>query len=177
MSWKYVQRDEDGKYRTTSSGGGGGGASALTDLEDVNVSSPSDGQMLKYNGTSSKWENVSASSGHTYSTTEQVVGTWIDGKPLYEKVLIQDSGISTGDVEIPHGINNLDEIIFVVGNGCLADGKKILLPLTSRNGNNYNIGITEYDSSSVWVEVGVSYVGVYAIDLIKIIIRYTKTTD
>ena len=25
------------------------------------------------------------SSGHDYSTTEQVVGTWIDGKPLYEK--------------------------------------------------------------------------------------------
>ena len=24
-------------------------------------------------------------SSHTYSTTEQVVGTWIDGKPVYEK--------------------------------------------------------------------------------------------
>lgn len=25
---------------------------------------------------------------HHYSTTEQVIGTWIDGKPLYEKILI-----------------------------------------------------------------------------------------
>lgn len=31
--------------------------------------------------------NGSSSSGHTYSTTEQVVGTWIDGSTLYEKTL------------------------------------------------------------------------------------------
>ena len=29
----------------------------------------------------------SGSSEHTYSTTEQVVGTWIDGSTLYEKTL------------------------------------------------------------------------------------------
>ena len=31
-------------------GGGGGGASALTDLTDVNISSPTDGQALIYDG-------------------------------------------------------------------------------------------------------------------------------
>ena len=41
-----------------SSGGGGGGASALTDLTDVEFSgTPSDGQVLKYNGTTHKWYN------------------------------------------------------------------------------------------------------------------------
>jgi hypothetical protein len=40
------------------SGGGGGGASALTDLTDVEFSgTPSDGQVLKYNGTTHKWYN------------------------------------------------------------------------------------------------------------------------
>lgn len=34
------------------------------------------------------WRSISTSgSNHTYSTTEQVVGTWIDGKPLYEKTV------------------------------------------------------------------------------------------
>ena len=28
-----------------------------------------------------------SSSGHNYSTTEQVVGTWIDGSPIYEKTI------------------------------------------------------------------------------------------
>jgi len=40
------------------SGGGGGGATALTDLTDVEFSgTPSDGQVLKYNGTTHKWYN------------------------------------------------------------------------------------------------------------------------
>lgn len=32
---------------------------------------------------------------HHYSTTEQIVGTWIDGKPLYEKVFVSNSVMQT----------------------------------------------------------------------------------
>ena len=53
--WKNVQY-ENGKYRTSS--GGGGGSSALTDLDDVNISSPSDGQVLRYDSASGKWVNA-----------------------------------------------------------------------------------------------------------------------
>ena len=38
-------------------GGGGGGASALTELSDVNISSPTNGQVLKYNSTTQEWVN------------------------------------------------------------------------------------------------------------------------
>lgn len=58
--WKNVQY-KDGKYRTSDEGGGG--ASALTDLTDVNVSSPSDGQVLKYDSTTQKWKNENESGG------------------------------------------------------------------------------------------------------------------
>lgn len=54
MSWKNVQY-ENGKYRTSE--GGGGGASALTDLDDVNISSPSQGEVLKYDANTQKWVN------------------------------------------------------------------------------------------------------------------------
>lgn len=37
----------------------GGGATFLYELEDVNISSPQDGDILRYNGDTSKWENVS----------------------------------------------------------------------------------------------------------------------
>lgn len=65
-------------------GNGGGGSSTLSGLSDVTLSSPTNGQVLKYDG--SKWVNGAGggSSEHNYSTTEQVVGTWIDGKPLYQ---------------------------------------------------------------------------------------------
>lgn len=36
---------------------GGGGASALSDLTDVNIVSPTDGQAFVYNGASQKWKN------------------------------------------------------------------------------------------------------------------------
>ena len=38
--------------------GSGGGSSSLADLEDVNISSPSDGQVLRYDDESGKWVNA-----------------------------------------------------------------------------------------------------------------------
>jgi hypothetical protein len=81
-------------------GGGGGGASSLDDLSDVDVDTTTlaTGQMLVYNGTSGKFENASVSgNGHTYSTTEQVVGTWIDGSPVYEKTFNFTAVLNAGN--------------------------------------------------------------------------------
>lgn len=66
-------------------GNGGGGSSTLSGLSDVTLSAPTNGQVLKYDG--SKWVNGAGggSSGHTYSTTEQEIGTWVDGSTIYEK--------------------------------------------------------------------------------------------
>lgn len=36
--------------------GGGGGGTSISDLDDVDISNPQDGQLLQYNGTTSKWE-------------------------------------------------------------------------------------------------------------------------
>ena len=49
--------------------------------------------------------------GIKYSTDEQVIGTWIDGKPLYQitKVFTK-STITTGTTTFAHGIANVDEI-------------------------------------------------------------------
>lgn len=43
--------------------GGGGGADVLSDLQDVSISSIQNGQILQYNTSTSKWENVNPSSG------------------------------------------------------------------------------------------------------------------
>lgn len=55
--------------------GGSGGASTLAELSDTAISSPSSGQILKYNGTSSKWENANESSGGDTVTWTQVQAT------------------------------------------------------------------------------------------------------
>lgn len=43
--------------------GGGGGASALEDLSDVNITNPTDGQVLKYDATNDEWINADESGG------------------------------------------------------------------------------------------------------------------
>lgn len=61
--WKSTNTVDEtlGRWREFSSGGGGG-ASSLSDLSDTNISSPSDGQLLKYDAESGKWINGSGGS-------------------------------------------------------------------------------------------------------------------
>ena len=50
-------------------GGGTGGATALTDLVDVAIASPTNGQALVYNSTTGKWTNQTISGGGTDMAT------------------------------------------------------------------------------------------------------------
>lgn len=57
-----------------------------------------------------------------YSTSETKIGTWIDGKPLYRKVvdyIVPTNGIGdynrTTTISVQHGIFNIDKICFSSG--------------------------------------------------------------
>lgn len=54
----YHMNQKFSQYPTSS------GASALDDLTDVDIATPSDGQVLSYNSTSGKWENSDSSGGY-----------------------------------------------------------------------------------------------------------------
>lgn len=60
-------------------GGGGGGATALTDLVDVAVSSPTNGQVLMYNSSTGKWYNGTVQSGGGGTVTSITAGTGLTG--------------------------------------------------------------------------------------------------
>lgn len=58
--------------------------------------------------------NAVASNGLVYSTTEQIVGRWIDGKPIYQKVIDFGYGPSTNSEKaVPHNITNIDKWISI----------------------------------------------------------------
>lgn len=57
----------------------GGGASTLAGLTDTNIVSPSDKQYLKYNATSGKWENVSATKTFVKATPKMTGPTTPSG--------------------------------------------------------------------------------------------------
>jgi hypothetical protein len=162
--WKNVQY-KGGKMRTSE--GGGGGSSTFAGLEDVSFNNIQNGQVAKYNSTTQKWENANESGGggHTYSTTEQVIGTWTDGRPIYEITKEFNTNQSfTGGAwnTLPITIPNID---FVV-HGVMRQGD-------GQNYINYPDSFGTVDSVNGTIR---AYCGI-GFGYKSITIQYTKTTD
>ena len=111
---------------------------------------------------------------NTYSTTEQEVGTWIDNKPIYRKVISFTS--TTSPYRYTHNISNIDKIVNFYGYNNRASD-----PATSRPLQAYNTAYPSYYASVD--SISRTTVEVFAGDSIKasitwyIVIEYTKTTD
>lgn len=80
------------------------------------------------------------SSGHAYSTTEQIIGTWIDGSTLYEKTYDTGQLPNNTNKDIAHGVTNLGHVISLVGFAERpSDNTKITLPLVNGQNISYQI--------------------------------------
>lgn len=105
-----------------AAGGGGGGSTTLAGLNDVAISSVADGDVLTYDSILNKWKNTAGSGGgggssHTWSRTEHAVGTWVDGKTVYEKTFHYDFDSASGSriIQIPHNVSNMETVVSFVG--------------------------------------------------------------
>ena len=77
--------------------GGGGGASSLSDLDDVELSSPSDGQVLGFDADTGKWTNQNAGGGAVDSVNGQTGTVVLDAGDLgYDENETYSSG-TVGD--------------------------------------------------------------------------------
>ena len=66
----------------------GGGASALGDLTDVNITSPTDGQVMTYDATAQKWKNATPSGGGgTLSITRTTLSTELMNASNHDYIL------------------------------------------------------------------------------------------
>ena len=82
-------------------GGGGGGATALSELVDVLLTNPTNGQMLTYNSTSGKWENTSADSTPTQgSDTPISSGAVYDALQGIDASLVFNATVSSGTAAV-----------------------------------------------------------------------------
>jgi len=50
-----------------------------------------------------------------YSTTEQVVGEWIDGKPVYQKTISFGALPNAIEKRVAHGVSNISKVIHIFG--------------------------------------------------------------
>jgi hypothetical protein len=147
--------------------GGGGGSSTLAGLNDVSLASPTDGQLLGYNGTSHKWENVNGGGGgsSTFAGLNDVnvqgvsngdiarynstTGKWTDSSDLSDLELtvaqLQASVLSITDghtVIDSNGTAMAQEDDLQFASGCVEDdpvnGKTIYIEMIRISQANYN---------------------------------------
>lgn len=112
---------------------------------------------------------------HTYSTTEQVVGTWIDGKPLYEQVIqYTTTPTSDGWTQIP------------LPTDCLVKDYNVYYhrenPDRVTKANFFRITSPQNEQVLANVQGGTMYVYISSAFItnftsVDIILRYTKSTD
>lgn len=106
-----------------------------------------------------------------YSTAEQIIGTWIDGKTLYRKVVSCGNLTNAGEKITEHNITNIKNIVGIKGIAYAPSGTSITIPfvdvsLTNMMGiyaNKTSIVIWNGNDRSNWTAY--------------ITLEYTKTTD
>lgn len=117
-----------------------------------------------------------------YSTEERTIGTWTDGKPLYEKtVTFGNIPAGTNNYTIQMGLSNVDNVIEYNGM-CYdsANNNYFRLPLTIihlpySDLQKYSATIQTYNKSADTVRIDTGTERPIAGGYITI--RYTKTTD
>lgn len=117
---------------------------------------------------------------NTYSTTEQRIGTWINGKPIYRKVIDLGSGdISRATFSL--GLTTIRTIIRTECNILVSDGLWRNLPFCYTSTNDaegkptwmggFNIRTS---NGTLYMEAGTTIGSIYEG---YFVIEYTKTTD
>lgn len=114
---------------------------------------------------------------HEYSTEEQIVGTWVDGKPLYEKTFKTTVNV-TGSTEYFSSVIVEDAENYFIENAFCTEnengtGAIQMIGSVNFNGNyDYNITSFNLNTGRWWIIRGGS-----TSPYTTIIVRYTKTTD
>lgn len=110
---------------------------------------------------------------HNYSTSEQVVGKWIDGKPLYEKTFQFSPSSTSYTVNI--GALNIDFVVKCVGTVKNTAGNFAPLPYYTGSGD---FAVAYVAKDVIPHKLKISYAGTHNQSVPwTVILQYTKTTD
>lgn len=149
--------DADGTLNASSSGEG-----------SINIDALPIGSVLLYDG-----ENIPEGYEEvrdyvpTYSTEETKVGTWIDGRPIYRKVLnVGSYSFVSGENSFEHSITNFGTLIDMkIRNTWIGNNRQYLW------WENYKSITTDTD------KIYINTSNVSSFKNMFIIVEYTKTTD
>lgn len=110
-----------------------------------------------------------------YSTEEKIVGTWIDGKPVYQKTYDCGAGPNATTKSVPLGFTDYDHIYSIEGIIQSTTLKSYsVIPMVHNTTMTRQLNVAIYNNA-IQLQGGAFDFSQY--DKIYITIKYTKTTD
>lgn len=119
-----------------------------------------------------------------YSTSEKVVGKWIDGSTIYQKTIScgqAPQAVTSGtrvNKEVAHGVTNIDRVVYLAGSCYKTSSLHACEPIMSvqlamNNTNTPGLNIRIDATNIIVVNSNTAYNGIQEI---YVTIQYTKTT-
>lgn len=141
------------------------GKDNLDEYEPVDGYNPATKKYV--DGNISKHNEIS----HAYSLEEKIVGTWIDGKPLYQKTI--DCGtIGALETTIPHGIEDFDKLMYL--GHYVSNGSEFVIMFSIDEDSGDKAMSLTIDDTNIVIH---SPVPIPSGHPMVVTLQYTKTTD
>lgn len=146
-------------------------------IKKKNTTIPINGKIVDTENVEDKTSNapsmrlVEEMTKDIYSTAEQTIGTWIDGKPLYRKVI--DTLTLPSNATVEYDITNLNiaTITKLYGTASYNNGQLAKpLPFVSSGTSQIRLDVNDKKIRLITYESWSPYPS-------AIVIEYTKTTD
>lgn len=126
--------------------------------------------VLQYTKTTDS--AISIGNETDYSTDEKIIGTWVDGKPIYQKTVDCGALPNNTTKSVAHGISNIDAIIEIRGSAYNDNHNGFSIPLADNN-NNYSVFV---DKDGDYIRIGTA-ADRSSLNHSYVTLQYTKTTD
>ncbi len=154
-------------------------SSIFTKLKDYSYEFEINGslQLASINGVKIASNSNNTNNKENYSNDEQVIGTWIDGKPLYRKVIREQITASGSRAyflsqNVPDAESYIIESAYAF-NDSTYTGAGMAISSCNLSGQ-YDFNITSFDLNTgrIWLIRGAP-----TASYLQLIVKYTKTTD
>ena len=146
----------------------------ITMSTKTDVSAYSAYVTVQYTKTTDAANSFNFSTETDYSTTEKIVGTWIDGKPLYQKTISTGTLPNATSKTVATNIANIKRVVNMFGYAFLSQ-RCITLPYPLK-GYECNIDIRSITSSGANIMLN-SAGNLSDFTESYVTLQYTKTTD
>lgn len=152
--------------------GGGGGGGGTTVIANPAGAATDTLNKLQVASTIYSIPSGGGGSGHTFSTTEQIYGTWIDGSTVYEKTINFGALPNNASKTVNHGISNMGYLVQAFATGYAAIYNALPIPWVNNSSNPQDQLCLIVNSTGVIIRTGGNR---SSYDTCYVTLRYLKT--